>query len=227
MKNPSNGSKSRTATKSVVAPAALACALLAGTSSPHAADATYERLLNPEPQNWLMNNHDFSAQRFSPLELINKSNVKNLRPVFAVALAGTTGASTGIPENIEATPLVDEGFMYVSDSWGVVYKIDVRDGKVGRIMWTMDPKAEKLVLGNRGVALWGNLVVSIVGDGRVVATDRDNGQVVWDKNLRDQQDLELTAAPLALKDEVIVGASGGDHAACAIGSWRSIQRPAT
>jgi alcohol dehydrogenase (cytochrome c) len=75
----------------------------------------------------------------------------------------------------------------------------------------MDPKSAKQVLGNRGVALAGDLVVSIVGDGRVVATDRDSGQVVWDKNLRDQPDLELTAAPLVVKDEIIVGASGGDR----------------
>ena len=34
---------------------------------------------------------------------------------------------------------------------------------------------------------------------------------MWDKNLLDQPDLEITAAPLALKDAIIVGASGGDN----------------
>ena len=64
---------------------------------------------------------------------------------------------------------------------------------------------------NRGVALWGNLVISVTGqDGRVVATDKESGKVVWDKNLKDQTDLELTAAPLALKDQIVIGASGGD-----------------
>ena len=33
---------------------------------------TYERLLNPEPQNWLMNHRDYASQRFSPLETINR-----------------------------------------------------------------------------------------------------------------------------------------------------------
>ena len=45
-------------------------ALLASGSSLHAADVTYERLQHPEPQNWLMNHHDYSAQRFSTLATI-------------------------------------------------------------------------------------------------------------------------------------------------------------
>ena len=55
--------------------AALASSLLASTAPARAADVTYERLLNPEPQNWLMHHRDFNAQRHSPLEAINKSNV--------------------------------------------------------------------------------------------------------------------------------------------------------
>jgi alcohol dehydrogenase (cytochrome c) len=181
-------------------------ALLASASALHAADVSYERLQHPEPQNWLMNHHDYSAQRFSTLEMINKSNVKNLKLKFAVALGGSSGN-----ESLEATPLVEDGFMYIADGWGVVYKIDVRSGTAGRIVWKMDPGQERLDR-NRGVALWGNLVISITSyDGRVIATDKETGKVVWDRNLRDQPDLELTAAPLALKDQIIVGASGGDR----------------
>ena len=173
--------------------AALGCALLAGSSPGRAADVTYERLLNPEPQNWLTHHRDYSAQRHSPLDVINKSNVKNLKLLFAVSLGGKSAG-----ESLEATPLVDDGFMYTVDSWGVVYKIDVRSGTAGKIVWKMDPKLEKQDR-NRGVALWNNLVISVTGyDTRVIATDKDTGQIVWDKNLLDQADLELTAAPLAL-----------------------------
>jgi alcohol dehydrogenase (cytochrome c) len=186
--------------------AALGCALLAGSSPVRAADVTYERLLNPEPQNWLTHHRDYSAQRHSPLDVINKGNVKNLKLLFAVSLGGKSAG-----ESLEATPLVDDGFMYTVDSWGVVYKIDVRSGNSGKIVWKMDPKLEKQDR-NRGVALWGNLVISVTGyDTRVIATDKDTGQIVWDKNLLDQADLELTAAPLALKDEIIIGGSGGDR----------------
>ena len=45
---------------------ALSCAaLLSTTAAVLAADVTYERLLKPEPQNWLMHHNDFGSQRFS------------------------------------------------------------------------------------------------------------------------------------------------------------------
>ena len=75
----------------------------------------------------------------SPLDKINKSNVKGLKLAYAVALGGTAGN-----ENLQATPLVEDGFMYIVDGWGMVYKIDVRSGDAGRIVWRMDPKQEKL-----------------------------------------------------------------------------------
>ena len=192
--------------KSTAAPTALAGALLASAAPLHAADVTFERLLNPEPHNWLMVHHDYSAQRFSKLETINKSNIKNMKLLFAIAIGGTSPN-----EALEATPLVEDGFMYVVDGWGAVYKIDVRSGTQGRILWKMDPGQEKY--GRiRGVALWGNLVISTTGkDGRVIATDKDSGKIVWDKNLNDQPEVELSSAPLALKDDIIVGASGGDQ----------------
>jgi len=184
---------------------ALAIILLATTTNLNAAEVTFERLRDPEQQNWLMNHHDFSAHRYSTLDQINKGNVKNLHLAFAVALGGSSGT-----ENLEATPLVEDGFMYMTDAWGVVYKIDVRSGRRGDIVWKMNPKQGKIER-NRGVALWGNLVISVTGrDGRVIATDKETGNVVWDKNLHDQPDVNLDAAPLALKDEIVVGASGGD-----------------
>jgi alcohol dehydrogenase (cytochrome c) len=185
--------------------AALACALLAGTPV-RAADVTYERLLNPEPQNWLSNHRDYTAQRFSPLDAINTSNVGRMRLLFAVALGGTSNN-----ESLEATPLVDDGFMYMVDSWGIVSKIDVRSGTSGPIVWQMNPKLEKQDR-NRGVALWNDLVILVTGyEGRVIGTNKDTGAVVWDRNLLDQADLELTAAPLALRDAIVIGGSGGDR----------------
>ena len=60
----------------------------------------------------------YDGQRFSPLTLIDKGNVKNLKLAYAVPLGGTTGN-----ESVEATPLVENGFLYITDGWGVLYKI--------------------------------------------------------------------------------------------------------
>ena len=65
-----------------------------------AADVTPDRLVNAdrEPQNWLMNHRTYDAQRYSPLDKINKTNVKSLKLAYAVALGGT---STN--ENLQST----------------------------------------------------------------------------------------------------------------------------
>src|SRR5580704_682447 len=172
------------------------------------ADVTPDRLLNPdkEPQNWLMNHRTYDGQRFSPLARINKGNVKGLRLAYAVALGGTAGM-----EVVEATPLVEDGFLYITDSWGVLYKIDGRSGDAGHIIWRMDPRQEKQE-NNRGAALWGNLVISPANrPARLVATDKETGKVGWETNMMfGQEATRITAAPLVIKDKIIIGASGGD-----------------
>src|SRR5215475_5278730 len=128
-----SGGHTMTQRKRSIRNALFAASMLA--SPAFAADVTPERLLNPdkEPQNWLMNHRTYDGQRFSPLTRINKANVKDLKLAYAVPLAGTQGK-----EFIEATPLAEDGFLYITDSWGVLYKIDATAGDIGRIVWRMD-----------------------------------------------------------------------------------------
>src|SRR5499427_8027746 len=170
----------------------LAGGILAGPAL--AADVTPDRLLNAdrEPQNWLMNHRTYDAQRYSPLDRINKANVKDLKLAYAVAIGGTAAN-----ESLESTPLAEDGFLYVVDQWGVLYKIDGRSGKMGRIVWRMDPGQEKVPLANRGAALWGNLVITVANyPPRLIATDKDTGKVAWETNLDDgQPEVFFSAAP--------------------------------
>jgi alcohol dehydrogenase (cytochrome c) len=105
--------------------ALLASSVLLVSGQALAADVTPERLLNPdkEPQNWLMNHRTYDGQRFSPLARINRDNVKNLKLAYAVPLGGGAGNEYSV-----ATPLAEDGFLYVTDSWGVLYKIDGTSG---------------------------------------------------------------------------------------------------
>src|SRR5258707_11839977 len=192
---------------------ALKLALLAGTvvmAMPVlAAEVTPERLVNAdkEPQNWLMNHRTYDGQRYSPLDKINKGNVKNLKLAYAVPLGGK-----GANEFTNATPLVEDGFIYVTDSWGVLYKIDGRSGTLGRIVWRMDPQQERQ-LRNRGAALWGNLVITGAGISppRIIATDKETGKVVWESSFPDTPEVTFTSAPLPIKDKLIIGGANGDQ----------------
>jgi alcohol dehydrogenase (cytochrome c) len=192
----------------------LRAALLAGSmlavAPALAAEVTPERLLNPdkEPQNWLMNHRSYDGQRFSPLARINRDNIKGLKLVYAVPLSGGHGS-----EFLEATPLAEDGFLYITDAWGVLYKIDATSGDHGRVLWQMDPKQERAVA-NRGAALWGNYVISPASTpARIIATDKITGKVVWETNVSDAERITVTGAPLPIKDKIVIGASGGDSGA--------------
>jgi alcohol dehydrogenase (cytochrome c) len=171
-----------------------------------AAEVTPQRLANPEPQNWLMNHRTYDGQRFSPLVRINRDNVKGMKLAYAVPLGGGSGNEYSV-----ATPLAEDGFLYVTDSWGVLYKIDGTSGDAGRIVWRMDPKQERQQR-NRGAALWGNLVITGAGIApRIVATNKETGKVVWETSFPDTPDVTFTSAALPIKDKIIIGAANGDQ----------------
>jgi alcohol dehydrogenase (cytochrome c) len=186
-----------------------------------AADVTNERLLNPqrEPQNWLHNHGNYQGYRYSLLKEINADTVKNLKPVFTVALSGFQNGGRYAHGNLEATPLVEDGIMYVPDGWGSVYAIDLTAGNKGAIKWKMDPGIDRAWAGdvaccgvnNRGVALWKDKVISIALDGRMFAINKATGEVAWERKVADPAIGEtLTMAPLIIRDVAIVGPAGGE-----------------
>src|SRR5258707_3023272 len=187
--------------------ALLATSALATASSAFAADVTPERLLNPdrEPQNWLMNHRTYDGQRFSPLASINRDNVKSLRLAYAVPLGGSAGN-----ESNEATALAEDGFLYVTDSWGVVYKIDGTSGDAGRVIWRMDPKQERQAV-NRGAAFWGNLVISPANSpARIIPPAKMSGKLVSETTVPFAvPQLPIPGAPPAIRAKSIAGAAGG------------------
>jgi alcohol dehydrogenase (cytochrome c) len=143
----------------------FALAGITGALPAYAADeVTHERLLNAdkEPGNWLLHHKNFSAHRFSSLKDINRDTVKNLKVAWTMHLGGVEGGGIWTHGGLEGTPIVENGFMYVTDGWGSVYKIDTHGGR-GTMLWKMDPKTDHDWAGavaccgvdNRGVALWG------------------------------------------------------------------------
>jgi alcohol dehydrogenase (cytochrome c) len=187
-----------------------------------AADMTFERALNvaKEPSNWLLHHGNYQGHRFSQLKEINTANVKDLRVAYTVALGGTeAGGARYKFGDLEATPIVEDGVMYVPDGWGTVYAIDLSTGKKGSFKWRMDPKTDKAWAGdvaccgvnNRGVALWKDKVISVTLDGRLIATNKATGEVAWERKVADPGLGEtITLAPLVVRDVAIVGAAGGE-----------------
>ena len=168
-----------------------------------------------EPQNWLLMNGDYGSQRYSKLTQINRDNVKNLRMVWALALGGMQDVGQNGPES-EVNPLVDNGFMYITDGWGTLYKVDARKSDHGEFVWTADPgvKHEGNTSRSRGIALFEDLVLANLPDGRVIAVNRDNGEIVWDKKIAARNEFggmeRFYTAPLVADGKVIIQNSAGD-----------------
>src|SRR5688572_5904221 len=169
--------------------ALLACSIVASAvtlSGQYSLTVSKDRLLNSdkEPQNWLLMNGDYGSQRYSRLTQINRDNVKDLRMVWALALGGMQDVGQNGPES-ELNPLIDNGFMYTSDGWGTIYKIDARQPNRGQFVWVTDPGVphEGNTSRSRGIALWEDKVIANLPDGRVIAINRDNGEIVWDKKM--------------------------------------------
>jgi alcohol dehydrogenase (cytochrome c) len=176
-------------------------------------DARLNNLSSPEESgNWLTVHRTYDAHRFSPLKEINKNTVRDLKLAYAVALDG--GGRTGLAAaTLQATPLANNGYLYITDGWGTIYKIDATSGKHGRILWKTDFEVDRelgRIPSNRGAALWHNLVFTNMVDGRVAAVDESNGEIVWEKQIATEAGEGFSGAPIIADDKLIVGQSMGD-----------------
>jgi len=192
---------------------AAAIALMTGVPS-LAVDVTYERLLNPEPGNWLSNNRTYNANRYSPLEEITRDNVKNLKVAFTVPLLQGSKGAGAFASSLQGTPLVDDGIMFMSDGWGRVYRINLTKGDRGYIDWVFDPDTDPElatgILNNRGVALLGDSIFSVTPDCALVRVNKETGELVWRVETQQNPVEYCTMAPLAIDGKIIIGPAGGD-----------------
>ena len=194
-----------------------ATALVVGQGQGYKMTVSQDRLINAanEQQNWLLMNGDYGNTRFSRLSQINRENVKNLRMVWGMALGGMQDVGQNGPE-AEVNVLVDNGMLYPTDGWGTVYKIDATAGDQGKFVWTADAAVRHA--GNqprtRGIALWEDRVFANLPDGRVIAINRDNGEIVWDKRVATRNEFggqeEFYTAPLVADGIVLVQNGAGD-----------------
>jgi alcohol dehydrogenase (cytochrome c) len=175
---------------------------------PSWAQVTPERLLNSakEPQNWLMYSGDYAGRRFSTLDQINTKSVPSLSAkwVYQTAAAG----------RIETTPLVVDGILYGTAQDDRAFALDAR---TGRPIWMYQyrlPGDIRPCCGrvNRGVAILGDKVFMGTLDAHVIALDAKTGNVIWNVTAVDyQKGYSFTVAPLAVKNLVIIGVSGGEY----------------
>ena len=159
------------------------------------------------PENVLTNGMGRDLQLYSPMDTLNKSNVKNLVPAWAFSFGGEKQRGQ------ESQPLIHDGVMYVTGSYSRLYAIDMKTGKE---LWQYDARLPEGILPccdviNRGGAIYGDKIYFGTLDARIVALDLKTGDTVWNKKIANYKEgYSYTAAPLIVDGLVITGNSGGE-----------------
>jgi len=175
---------------------------------------------------WPTNGGNLYNQRYSPLEAIDRSNVAQLRGVWRARLrgSGTAPQYSGF-----AAPIVHDGAAYVSTGANDVFALSIDSGD---ILWqysaNLDPNITSVCCGwnNKGVAISEDKVFIGQLDGKLVALDRQTGNIAWSIQAeRWQENFSITAAPLYVNPStarragappgasgmVLIGFAGGDR----------------
>ncbi len=168
---------------------------------------TYARIVNAraEPQNYPTYWGDYLGHHFSEMDQINRGNVGQLQARWAAPLPGQS--------SLESLPLVVDGVMYVSGPPGDVYAFDA---KTGLELWKFHRKQDivnpyQINPSNRGVAVLDGRVFFGTLDDNLIALDAHTGRELWEVRVADTlEGFTLTGAPLAVKDKIIMGSSGGE-----------------
>ena len=191
----------------------LALLLAAGSAAaqqPKRVDDVALKNAGKTGEDWLTYGVTPGETRYSPLALINTTNVSRLGLEWSYDVGPGGGAQ-------ETTPLVWNGTLYAITNWSVVFAIDVRTGKE---KWRWDPEVNqdkvrsKICCGvvNRGIALYNGKIIAPIIDGRLEALDAETGKVVWESRVSYSQDnYSITMAPRIAKGKVIIGASGSEY----------------
>ena len=155
--------------------------------------------------NWTTYNGDHASHRYSTLAKITPANVKNLALswVYQSPVAGSW----------EATPLVLDGVMYITQRPNDVVALDAA---TGRVFWSYrynNQEDPRVCCGanNRGLGVLGDSLFMGTLDASLVAIDRHNGHLLWKTRVAEAKaGYSITVAPLVVKDKVIVGVGGGE-----------------
>jgi alcohol dehydrogenase (cytochrome c) len=147
----------------------------------------------------------FSRQNYSPLNQINKNNVKRLVPVWSTSLMNDMGEL--------AAPVVHNGVIYaINGKW--TFAIDVDTGQqIWRTPVQLEPGTPRANAAlNRGApAIYNGKLFRVTNDNYVVALDMKTGRVLWTKKFAESKEgYYATSAPIIANGVLISGMAGGE-----------------
>ncbi|MGH9147502.1 MAG: pyrroloquinoline quinone-dependent dehydrogenase [Vicinamibacterales bacterium] len=167
-------------------------------------------LQKPDPANWLMWRRTLDGWGYSPLNQITRSNVGQLRMVW------TRGLGQG---NMEATPLVYDGVMYLPNPGDLIQAIDA---VTGDLIWEYQRKLAEGARRStkRNIAIHGNSIISTSSHNHVFALDAQTGALQWETQILDPTlPANASSGPIVANGKIIAGRQcqpGATHEGCII-----------
>jgi lanthanide-dependent methanol dehydrogenase len=165
--------------------------------------------LSQDAKQWAMPTGNYANTRYSTLKQITADNVGKLQVSWTF--------STGVLRGHEGAPLVIGNVMYLHGPFpNPVYALDLNNEN--KIIWKYEPVQDPSVIPvmccdtvNRGLSYADGKIFLSQSDTTLVALDAKTGKVVWSvKNGDSSKGETSTAAPMIMKDKVLVGISGGE-----------------
>lgn len=150
----------------------------------------------------------YRLNQYSPLNQINKSNVKRLVPVWSTSLSNEAGEL--------GQPTIYNGVMYVVDgNWTTALDVDT-----GEMIWHTPVDYERGaarisssgVIYRGGATIYNGKLYRETIDCNVVALDMKTGKEVWKQKFADYKEgYTGIIAPLIANGVVVTGMAGGDR----------------
>ncbi|HWA35888.1 MAG TPA: PQQ-binding-like beta-propeller repeat protein [Cyclobacteriaceae bacterium] len=175
---------------------------------------------------WLQHRGDYASTNYSPLNQINKDNVKDLK----IAWRWKTDNFGPVPEvYFKVTPLMVNGVLYATA--GLSRTVVAIDAETGETLWTFRfdererRKSVPRLNSGRGVAYWPSgkkgegRIISISAGFNMIALDAQSGTLITDFGVNGVVDLKRsmgldpdakigsTSPPIIVNNVIIMGAS--------------------
>jgi len=189
--------------------AALAAVAIAYAQTGRPIDDAALKNAGKTGEEWLSYGATPGETRYSPLNQINTSNVGRLGLAWSLDIGKGGG-------NQEATPLFWNNTIYSITNWSIVFAVDARTGKE---KWRWDPEVNQdktrpqICCGvvNRGLAIYQNLIIAPIIDGRLIALNAETGKPVWESRVSySNEGYTVTMAPRIAKGKVVIGVAGAE-----------------
>ena len=172
----------------------------AGAEQKASSGVTDAMLQHPDPADWLMWRRTLNSWGYSPLDQVNRGNVKKLALVWARPL------SEGLQEG---TPLVHDGIMYMPNPLDIIQAIKADSGEQIWQYRRQLPKDMKIPFPsiNRNIAIYGNLIIDTSADEYVYALDKDTGKLAWQTRILDylKDPSQESSGPIIADGKIISG----------------------